>query len=62
MQFSSRKPADSQKKDTPLYKKQNLNHTDYAYREAVNRLKVSTCFDRKFNALLLIKINFKHST
>lgn len=34
----SRKPADAQKKDVP-YKKPNLNHTEYAYREAVNRLK-----------------------
>ncbi|KAG4068870.1 hypothetical protein HA402_005018 [Bradysia odoriphaga] len=29
----------SPKKDAPLYKKRNLDFTDYAYREAVNRLK-----------------------
>lgn len=34
-----RKGTDLQKKDVQLYKKPNLNHTDYAYREAVNRLK-----------------------
>ncbi|XP_055307899.1 serologically defined colon cancer antigen 8 homolog, partial [Sitodiplosis mosellana] len=28
-----------EKKDVPMYKIPNLNHTDYAYREAVNRLK-----------------------
>lgn len=39
-EFFSRKPTESQKRDVPLYKKPNLNHTDYAYREAVNRLKV----------------------
>lgn len=35
----SRKTNESQRKDVPLYKKANLNHTDYAYRDAVNRLK-----------------------
>lgn len=40
MWFSQhRKFADLQKKDGHLHKKPNLNHTDYAYREAVNRLK-----------------------
>lgn len=34
-----RKLADLQKKDGQFHKKPNLNHTDYAYREAVNRLK-----------------------
>lgn len=34
-----RKFADLQKKDSQFHKKPNLNHTDYAYREAVNRLK-----------------------
>lgn len=35
-----RKSAESQKKDVSVYKIQNLNHTDHAYHEAVNRLKV----------------------
>lgn len=34
----SHKTTDVRKKDVP-YKKPNLNHTEYAYREAVNRLK-----------------------
>lgn len=34
-----RKQSESLKKEVPLYKKPNLNHTEYAYREAVNRLK-----------------------
>lgn len=34
-----RKQLGSPKKDVPLYKKRNLDFTDYAYREAVNRLK-----------------------
>ncbi|KAJ6646800.1 Serologically defined colon cancer antigen 8 like [Pseudolycoriella hygida] len=33
------KQVASPKKDAPLYKKRNLDFTDYAYREAVNRLK-----------------------
>lgn len=33
-----RKQTDLLKKE-PAYKKPNLNHTEYAYREAVNRLK-----------------------
>ncbi|XP_037033824.1 uncharacterized protein DDB_G0283697-like isoform X3 [Bradysia coprophila] len=33
------KQLSSPKKDAPLYKKRNLDFTDYAYREAVNRLK-----------------------
>lgn len=37
--FSIRKQTDLQKKEAPLYKKPHLNHTEYAYREAVNRLK-----------------------
>lgn len=36
---ASRKPIETQKRDVPSYKKPNLNHTEYAYREAVNRLK-----------------------
>lgn len=35
----NRKTNDTQKKEVPLYKKANLNHTEYAYRDAVNRLK-----------------------
>lgn len=34
-----RKQLSSPKKDVPLYKKRNLDFTDYAHREAVNRLK-----------------------
>lgn len=34
-----RKQLASPKKDVPQYKKRNLDFTDYAYREAVNRLK-----------------------
>lgn len=38
--FDFRKQTDSLKgKEVPVYKKPNLNHTEYAYREAVNRLK-----------------------
>lgn len=37
--FVNRKQLGSPKKDVPLYKKRNLDFTDYAYREAVNRLK-----------------------
>ena len=34
-----RKVSASEKYETPLYKKKTLDFTDYAYREAVNRLK-----------------------
>lgn len=34
-----RKFGDLQKRDGQTSKRPNLNHTDYAYREAVNRLK-----------------------
>lgn len=35
----SRKLTESQRKEPLSYKRPNLNHTDYAYREAVDRLK-----------------------
>ncbi|XP_031627708.1 serologically defined colon cancer antigen 8 homolog isoform X3 [Contarinia nasturtii] len=34
-----RKPVESQKREKVVNKKPSLNHTEYAYREAVNRLK-----------------------
>lgn len=35
----SKKPVESHKKETSLHKKVSLNHTEYAYHDAVNRLK-----------------------
>lgn len=41
MDYFRKKSCEYRKKDVPQYKIPNLNHTDNAYREAVDKLKVS---------------------